>query len=72
VEALTPPDRRAGWCFPNGFRFTDEAGFTGDGTVNFYNSHVWVDDIPQTTVTSRNKHRFSINVWVGILGVQFL
>jgi hypothetical protein len=23
-------------------------------------------------VTSRNKHRFSINVWVGILGVQFL
>jgi hypothetical protein len=48
--------------------FTDEAGFTRDGIVNFHNTHVWVDDNPHTTVASRRQHRFSINVWEGIIG----
>jgi hypothetical protein len=40
--------------------------------VNFHNTHVWVDDSPHTTMASRRQHRFSINVWVGILGDQLL
>jgi hypothetical protein len=52
--------------------FTNEAGFIGDGTVNFHNNHVWVDDNPHTTEASRHQHQFSINVWVGILGDQLL
>jgi hypothetical protein len=30
--------------------FTDEAGFTIDGIVNFHNAHVWVNENPHTTV----------------------
>jgi hypothetical protein len=44
----------------------------GDGTVNFRNTQVWVDDNPHITVASRYQHRFSISVWVGILGDQLL
>jgi hypothetical protein len=66
VQALTPPDHRARvvyfhWlltkCVVNprfvaNILFTDEAGFTSDGIVNFLNTHVWVDDNPHTTVAS--------------------
>jgi hypothetical protein len=57
--------------FVGNIMFTDEAGFTRDGIVTSHNTHVWVDNNPHTTVTSRHQHRFSINVWVNILGDQF-
>jgi hypothetical protein len=38
----------------------------------FIFSHVWVDDNPHTTVASRHQHRFSINVWVGIVRDKLL
>jgi hypothetical protein len=86
VQALTPPDHRARvvYChwllakcvvnprFVANILFTDKAGFTRDGIVNFHNTHVWVDDNPHTTVASRHQHRFSINVWVGIVGDEIL
>jgi hypothetical protein len=64
-------------CFVNtqfvaNILFADEAGFTRNGIVNFNNAHVWVDDNPHATVASRHEHRFSINVWVGILGDELL
>lgn len=31
-----------------------------------------MDDNPHTTMTSRRRHRFSVNVWVGILDGQLL
>jgi hypothetical protein len=52
--------------------FTDEVGFTRDGTVNFHNIHAWVDDIPHTTMASRQQHQFFIIVWVGIIDDQLL
>jgi hypothetical protein len=84
--ALTFPEHRARivfcqWllttCFVNtqfvaNILFTDEAGFTRDGIVNSHNMHVWIDESPFITMASKHQHRFSINVWVVILGVQFL
>jgi hypothetical protein len=86
MQALTPPDHcaRGVFCqwllakcivntqFGAHILFTDEEGFTWDGIGKFHNTHVWVHDNPHTTVASRHQHRFSINVWVGILGDQLL
>jgi hypothetical protein len=47
---------------------TDEAGFTRDGIMNSYNTHMWADDNPYTTVAPRDQHPFSIHFYVGILG----
>jgi hypothetical protein len=58
--------------FAGNILFTDEAGFTRDSIEKFHNTHVRVDDSPYTTVASKHQHRFSINVWVGILGQQLL
>lgn len=48
--------------------FTDEAGFTKDGIFNFHNTHVWADENPHSIMESRHQHKFSINVWAGIIG----
>jgi hypothetical protein len=85
VQALTP-DHRARlvfrlWllakCAVNpqfvvNVMFTDEAGFTRDCAVNFRRTHVWTDDNPDTTVTSKHQHRLFVNICVGILGDQLL
>jgi hypothetical protein len=84
VQDLTPPDHRERvvYChrilakyavnprFVANTLFTDEAGFTRDGIVNFHNTHVWVDDNPHTTVASRHQHQFSINIWVDIVALR--
>jgi hypothetical protein len=70
VQVLTPPDHcaRAVFCqlllakycvntqFVAHILFTEEAGLTTHGIVNFHNTHVWVDDNPHTTVASRHHH----------------
>jgi hypothetical protein len=58
--------------FVDNILFTDEAAFASVSIVKFHDTHVWVDDNPHITVASRHQHRFSINVWVGILGQQLL
>lgn len=46
--------------------FTDEAGFTRNGIVNFHNSHRWHEENPHGIFQSRHQQQFSINVWAGI------
>jgi len=49
---------------------TDEAHFTYDGVNNTRNSHLWDHDKPHGTVESNYQHRFSVNVWCGVIGDQ--
>jgi hypothetical protein len=46
--------------------FTDKAGFTWNGTLNFHNRHIWSDVNPHNTFHSR------YNVWNGIAGDSFV
>ena len=47
--------------------FTDEATFTREGIFNSHNSHVWDFVNPKATRVFRQQHRFTINVWAGIV-----
>ena len=47
--------------------FTDEATFTREGIFNSHNSHVWDFVNPKATGVFRHQHRFTINVWAGIV-----
>ena len=49
---------------------TDEAHFTYDGVNNTRKSHLWDCDNPHETVKSNYQHRFSVNVWHGVIGNQ--
>ena len=53
--------------FPRYVLFTDEACFTKDGMLNTRNSHVWDYENPHATVLRGHQHRFSVNVWAGIV-----
>lgn len=46
---------------------TDEASFTNNGMINRHNSHTWSDVNPHATFIHHRQHRFSINVWAGIV-----
>lgn len=86
VQALRPEDHlsRLRFCqwllqkcavdplFSSTILFTDEAGFTRDGVVNFHNQHVWADENPHEVAERGHQHRFSINVWAGILGDRLI
>lgn len=86
VQALNPLDHEARLVFCRWFLrsdaedprflsdilFTDEAGFTRNGVVNFHNTHVWADENPHALLESRHQARFSLNIWMGILGGRFL
>jgi hypothetical protein len=52
--------------------FTDEAYFTHDGFNNTGNSYLWDRHDPRGVVESNYKHRFSVNVWCGVIGVQLI
>lgn len=47
--------------------FTDEAGFTKNGIFNFHNNHEWAAENPHAIVRRGHQHRFSLNVWGGII-----
>jgi hypothetical protein len=49
--------------------FTDEAGFSRDGIINFRVSH---GENTHDTFQSRHQRRFSINLWAGILGDRLI
>lgn len=77
VQHLQPGDhaRRVQFCrWINANRnlvpcilFTDESTFTRDGINNTRNSHRWSDENPHATVETNFQHRFSVNVWCGIV-----
>ena len=48
--------------------FTDEACFTRCGVFNTHNMHRWQQDNPHEVHRFRYQHRFSVNVWCGIVG----
>ena len=52
--------------------FTDEASFTHDGINNTHNSHRWSDKNPYAVVERNSQHRFSVNVWCGVLDNQLI
>ena len=47
--------------------WSDEAGFSRDGTFNVHNEHFWSDENPHATKTRGHQQQFSVNVWAGIL-----
>lgn len=86
VQELTENDRPLRVTFCTWFRqrvandvhfcakvlFTDECCFTRNGIINFHNAHNWSDVNPHATRQQRFQHRFSVNVWAGILGDTLL
>ncbi|KAF2883059.1 hypothetical protein ILUMI_23114 [Ignelater luminosus] len=47
--------------------FTNEAGFTRAGIVNFHNLHPWQEETSDVIIQSRHQQQFSINVWARII-----
>ena len=52
--------------------YTDEASFTREGVFHSYNSHFWVFENPHAQFVGRYQHRFSVNVWAGIVHKHLL
>lgn len=50
--------------------FSDEAQFTRDGVNNCHNEHRWSEENHHATFERNFQHRFSINVWCGMLNDQ--
>ncbi|CAL1688642.1 unnamed protein product [Lasius platythorax] len=48
--------------------FSDEATFSNIGAVNRHNMHFWSSVNPRWIQTVQYQHRWSLNVWCGILG----
>lgn len=81
TQALTPNDmlervRFCQWALqmiqldPDFFRFvlfSDEATFKSDGSLNRHNCHYWSDQNPHWYRPVDHQHRWSINVWCGIV-----
>lgn len=82
VQDLLPNDYNsranfAHWCllqierdeqFLQRVLFTDEATFTRAGLFNTHNMHSWEEENPHEVHRFRFQHRFSVNVWAGIVG----
>lgn len=52
--------------------WTDEATFTNTGEINLHNMHYWSSDNPRWMRQVDHQHRWSINVWCGILGDKII
>lgn len=48
--------------------FSDEATFSREGIFNMHNQHVWSACNPHCTTPRKHQHRFTVNIWTGILG----
>lgn len=51
---------------------TDEATFTRNGITNSRNTHIWSVENPHAVRRNHFQHRFSINVWAGLVNGQFI
>nr|XP_015840428.1 PREDICTED: uncharacterized protein LOC107399187 [Tribolium castaneum] len=86
VQALLPTDlpRRENFCnwlleqiqqepnFSRKILWTDEANFSRDGFFNTRNSHYYALENPHVIRPSHYQHRFSVNVWAGIIGNRLI
>lgn len=82
VQELIPPDcpKRMDFCnwligscgndpsFLEKILWTDESQFTKNGVFNYHNEHQWSRNNPHAIRVESSQHRFSVNVWAGILG----
>lgn len=64
--------RRGNADFQQTILWTDEATFHRDGFVNFKNQHEWNEANPHAVVHHGAQHRFSINLWAGIVDEYLL
>jgi hypothetical protein len=48
-------------------QFFDEASFNRDSINNTHKSHQWSDNIPHAIAAIDTQHRFSLNVWCGVI-----
>jgi len=48
--------------------FSDEATFSQDGILNTRNNHTWSVENPNDTYEHSHQDRFSVNIWMGIIG----
>lgn len=48
--------------------FTDESLFSREGIFNTHNCHIWADENPHCFRPRNFQHRFSVNLWAGLLG----
>ncbi|XP_071576602.1 uncharacterized protein, partial [Temnothorax nylanderi] len=58
--------------FVNNILFTDESYFTRDGIFNSHNTHLWANENPNGYHIKSYQHRFSINLWAGILNTSII
>lgn len=86
VQELLPVDlpNRANFCrlllnneehnpsYLSSILWTDESTFTRDGITNFHNLHEWQPENPHVKRESSFQRRFSVNVWCGIIGNNFI
>lgn len=52
--------------------WTDESTFTRVGIYNQHNMHLWRHENPHACRMDSFQHRFSVNVWAGVLGTRVL
>lgn len=48
--------------------WSDEATFSRDKAFNSHNTHFWSNENPRVVRRTNFQHRFSFNVWAGIIG----
>lgn len=52
--------------------FSDESTFHNNGLVNRHNFHYYSDENPNIFRTLNRQHRWSVNVWGGIIGTRIV
>jgi len=81
VQQLLPQDyaRRITFCtwllnqeerqpgFVHHIMFSDESYFIREGIFNRRNYHIWANENPHEYLPINSQHRFSINLWAGIV-----
>lgn len=86
VQALQPNDYalRVEFCqtmlrkerenpgFFNTILWTDESRFEKTGIFNIHNYHVWAVENPHAVRPSTFQHRYSVNMWSGILNGELI
>jgi hypothetical protein len=48
--------------------FSDESLFCREGCSNYHNLHIWTEENPRELFPRGFQHRFSVNLWTGLLG----
>ncbi|CAH1982182.1 unnamed protein product [Acanthoscelides obtectus] len=48
--------------------WSDDSIFTRNGAFNLHNMHHWSDENPKVVHRTNFQHRFSLNLWAGVIG----